>query len=424
MITGTPLMILCLIVFIFLIWLGSSKGRIIGIYAIAAATILVYLAGMKVNSIFSGFDIKLFLRLFGISLLCNVTRQSGTAAIVAQKLTNLGSGAAIKVFPFILFALTWVCTLFGMGVSTVFVVIAITIAKESNQPVIRVILPVLLGLNSATLSELSTHGAVLLSKSEELGLVQNNYNCVGDMTIVAFIILVVVYIVGKWYKVEAAGIGEQKEQLKMQKKNWFNAAGLLLMVALAVIFKFDIGLISTVIAVILMLLGCAEEKAVFAKLPWTTMIMVGGMGMMVAMAKEAGLIDAGVALISKLESPIIVKPLLVLMAGLLSMVSSAQGVVIPSLSELAPGLAETLGVDAVELLYGVCGGAVITSFSPLSTMGGFTMATYMSGIDSSDSEAERAKLFRQLLLTTFLLLLVFMVATALGVFKIRFFAVQ
>ena len=168
MITGTPLMILCLVVFIFLIWLGASKGRIIGIYAIAAATILVYLAGMKTNAIFSGFDIKLFLRLFGISLLCNVTRQSGTATIVSQKLTNLGSGAAIKVFPFILFALTWVCTLFGMGVSTVFVVIALTIAKESNQPIIRVILPVLLGLNSATLGELSVHGAVLRSKSEKL----------------------------------------------------------------------------------------------------------------------------------------------------------------------------------------------------------------------------------------------------------------
>ena len=56
--------------------------------------------------------------------------------------------------------------------------------------------------------------------------------------------------------------------------------------------KVDVGLVAIVFAVIALLLKLAPQKEALAKIPWNTIVMIAGAGMLIAVAVEAGTIDA------------------------------------------------------------------------------------------------------------------------------------
>ena len=56
--------------------------------------------------------------------------------------------------------------------------------------------------------------------------------------------------------------------------------------------KVDVGLVAMCFTVIALLLKLAPQKEVIAKVPWNTIIMIAGAGMLIAVAVQAGTIDA------------------------------------------------------------------------------------------------------------------------------------
>ena len=55
--------------------------------------------------------------------------------------------------------------------------------------------------------------------------------------------------------------------------------------------KIDVGLVAIIFSVIALLLKLAPQKEVIAKIPWNTIIMICGVGMLIGVAIEAGTID-------------------------------------------------------------------------------------------------------------------------------------
>lgn len=53
-----------------------------------------------------------------------------------------------------------------------------------------------------------------------------------------------------------------------------------------------LGLVAMCFTVIALLLKLAPQKEVIAKVPWNTIIMIAGAGMLIAVAVQAGTIDA------------------------------------------------------------------------------------------------------------------------------------
>ena len=56
--------------------------------------------------------------------------------------------------------------------------------------------------------------------------------------------------------------------------------------------KIDVGLVAVCFAVLALLFDLAPQKEVIARVPWNTILMIAGAGMLIAVAVEAGTINA------------------------------------------------------------------------------------------------------------------------------------
>ena len=95
------------------------------------------------------------------------------------------------------------------------------------------------------------------------------------------------------------------------------------MIVASAFFKRNVGLISFAVAVVLLLLNVADEKVVIKGVPWSTLLMVTGIGMLMNIVSDVG----GVALMSNGLASIMTPKTAVAIqgfsAGILSWFSSA-----------------------------------------------------------------------------------------------------
>lgn len=155
--------------------------------------------------------------------------------------------------------------------------------------------------------------------------------------------------------------------------------------------KVDVGLVAIIFAVIALLMKLAPQKEAIAKIPWNTIIMIAGAGMLIAVAVKAGTIKMLSAWVgANVPTPLI--PLAFsIIAAIMSFFSSTTGVVAPALFPLIPGLAESTGLSAGALFACTVLGAQSSAISPFSSGGSLILG-------STPKEEDRTTLFNKLLL--------------------------
>ncbi|KXF78136.1 C4-dicarboxylate ABC transporter [Paramesorhizobium deserti] len=154
--------------------------------------------------------------------------------------------------------------------------------------------------------------------------------------------------------------------------------------------KIDIGLIAGVFSVIALFLKLGDEKKAIASLPWATLIMICGMGMLISVAIKAGTIDQLSHWIGGNIPALLVPIILGVVAGIMSLFASTLGVVTPALFPAVPALASTLSIDPMLMFVAIVLGSQATSISPFSSGGSLILG--------SAPDETRASLFPQLLL--------------------------
>ena len=158
----------------------------------------------------------------------------------------------------------------------------------------------------------------------------------------------------------------------------------------AISSKVDVGLVAICFTVIALLMNLAPQKEVIARVPWNTIIMIAGAGMLIAVAVEAGTIEALSAWIGS-NVPVALVPIAFsLVAAFMSFFSSTTGVVTPALFPLIPALAQSTGLDATVLFACTVLGAQSSAISPFSSGGSLILG-------SCGKEEERNSLFNRLL---------------------------
>ena len=155
--------------------------------------------------------------------------------------------------------------------------------------------------------------------------------------------------------------------------------------------QVDIGLIASVFSVIALLMKLGDERKAIASLPWGTIIMICGVGMLISVAIEAGTIDLLGSWIGTNIPPILIPVAFGIAAAFMSLFASTLGVVTPALFPLVPSLATTLSIDPMIIFIAIVVGAQATSISPFSSGGSLLLG-------SCTEEKTRATLFSQLLL--------------------------
>ncbi|MCY1413339.1 hypothetical protein D9M71_287680 [compost metagenome] len=155
--------------------------------------------------------------------------------------------------------------------------------------------------------------------------------------------------------------------------------------------KVDIGLIASVFSVIALLLRLGDERKAIASLPWGTLIMICGVGMLISVAIKVGTIDALASWIGGNIPALLVPVVFCVVAALMSLFASTLGVVTPALFPMVPTLSSALSIDPMVMFVAIVVGAQATSVSPFSSGGSLLLG-------SCPDEQRRTELLPQLLL--------------------------
>ena len=154
--------------------------------------------------------------------------------------------------------------------------------------------------------------------------------------------------------------------------------------------KIDVGLVAFIFTVIALLLKLAPQKDIIAKVPWNTILMIAGAGMLIGVAVKAGTIEAVSHWIGDNVPTFLVPIAFSLIGAFMSFFSSTTGVVCPALFPLIPGIAAATGLNPITLFACTILGAQSSAISPFSSGGSLILGSY-------GNDEERNKLFNRLL---------------------------
>lgn len=380
-------------VIILAFWLKTNTGLV----AIAAALILARIAGISDKALLGMFDSKMFIMLLGVMYIFCIAQENGTLSLLAKKILWLCNGKT-KLFPMILFLLSAVLSAIGPGLISVTALMAalvVALAKETNVHPIKLLPFATLGAFAGGLSPITPSGIVAIEKAAAVGITGLELPLMLKMALTCLLFSVgLFFLFGcyKWKRVAQSG----EKPAAFSWKQWMTLLGILATALLTVLLDINVGLVGISVSVVLTMLGCANETAALKKLPWGTIIMITGVGILISVVTELGGIELLTQGLSKLMNRNTANPIITVLAGVMSWFSSASGVVMPTLIPTVPGLTESLdGVSQLGLTVGLCVGAHMAALSPLSSCGGLMLAAYSGseGVEKKDTDKMFVKLF-------------------------------
>ena len=174
--------------------------------------------------------------------------------------------------------------------------------------------------------------------------------------------------------------------------------------------KLDISLVCMVLATIAAILHLGDDKVVVTRhIPWNTLMMLGGVSMLVGVAAEGGAVDMIGSWIGSNVSTALLVPMFVLLAAFMSVFSPGASVVTPTLFVLVPAVAASTDVNYFALYAGIAIGANASAVSPFSGGGSLTLAN----IKQDDI---REKMFLPLIVAAVCLSVVAAILGAIGLY--------
>lgn len=410
--------VVSLIVLVIVVAIGFIKKVNIGFLSIGAAVLLGMAGGMSSKEIVAGFDTSLFVTLVGVTFLFGMASINGTLELISKKIIAL-VGRRTFLIPILMFFLSAGISALGPGhiaAGILMTTFAVYLALEMKINPFATALYAKLGANAGCASPLSLTGVLAKGLSEPLGYSGFGVHLFATTLISGFVFTLVVYVIYKGYKVTAENPMKLSELPKFNKKQLFTILVMAVLVILCIGFQMDVGTLAFVVAAILVLTGCVDEKKGIKNIPWGTLLMITGVGVLVNVMDTLG----GISLISDFLMSVMTKatavPIMAATSGILSWVSSTTGVVMPTLYPVAAEIASNIGANYVELISAITATSFAAAISPLSTGGAIILSSYSAAKELEIEEQNR--LFKTLFLLSVANVAINVVLAALGVFSL------
>lgn len=380
-----------LIILVITIVIGFVKKINMGVLALGFSFILGYLGKISASSIIKGFNSSLFLMLVGVSILFGIAQHNGTLNLIVKKLIRL-SGKRAWLIPILMYFVIYFIAFLGAGTITGFALAAlfgIPMAKELDADPFLLTTMGQLGSIGGGIVPWAPTGIIGLELAKNANITGNLANTMVLNTFLATAFgAIISYIFLKGYKLKAKELNS--EVLKFNKNPKITLVGILCMVIGVAVFKMNIGLLSIFISIILILLKVGTEKEALGSVPWNTILLISGMGILMSLIVKLGGIKLLADILSLFMNEKTVAGILALSSGILSLFSSTSGVVMPTMIPTIPLIVETLGIAGVVpsalLLSAVINGSSPSGMSPLSTGGAFVMATLSENYELTSEE--------------------------------------
>ena len=382
-------------------------------------------AGTPASKVMNAFPLSLFMILVGVTFLFGMAQTNGTM----EKLTAYSIRACKgnnALVPIIIYILATFITTIGPGNiagCALMAPVAMAIASKVKMPAFLMTLLVVGACNGAAFSPFAPTGIIsngIIAKcAPELGIPADYLNTLAwkihfNSTIAqGFVNIGGFFVMGglKWIR-EQKGAALDIDELA-PKPEPFNAAQTttLLLVAILIILVVvpglpgvkgtlpktitnmlsNVGSISFVLSIVLMLTGYGDSKAAVKVMPWSVIMMVCGVSVLIDVMDKAGGLNFLVEVMASVAGPTTICFWTAFVPAVISAYSSSSGVVMPMFLPMTPGLVELTGGDPIAIISAIDVGSHLVDTSPLSTLGALCIA-------SAGEEEDKGVLFRKLLI--------------------------
>ena len=398
---------------------GFIKKVNIGFLAIGAAFILGTWGGLTAKNITAGFSSSMFVTLVGVTFLFGMASQNGTLDLFSKKIVAL-VGNKTYLIPILMFVLSAFISAIGPGhiaAGILMTTFAVYLAFELDINPMATALYAKLGANAGCASTLSMTGILAKNLSEPLGYSGFGLHLFLTTLLSGFVFTCIIYIMYKGYKVKADNPLKLSDLPKFNREQRLTMIAIVVMVIFCIGFKFDTGLFAFVAASVLIFLGCADEKKAIKAIPWGTLMMICGVGVLVNVIDKLGGIQLISDTLAKFMTAKTAAPIMAATSGVLSWVSSTTAVTMPTLFPISAEICQRFAdVSYVELISAVTATSFAAAISPLSTGGAIIMSSYSAAKETTTEEMNT--MFRTLFLLSVLNVLVNVLMAALGVFNL------
>ena len=359
----------------------------VGILAISLAWIVgVYVGGMPLNDVIGGFPVSLFLTLAGVTLLFSQAQLNRTLDRIAHRAVRLcrGNTGLIPVMFFLL-----ACTLASLGpgnISTAALLgpMAMAVAGRAAIPAFLMIIMVGNGAQSGALSPFAPTGVIVNGLMNKIGLPGHEwFTYWTNLAAHAAVAFGGYALFGglKLFQSSAVTTIEHKpEEVEFDRNNIITMVVIGALLIGVLFFKVNVGMGAFAGAVILAVAGAADHKESVKKMPWSVIVMMSGVTVLIALMEKTGGLDLFTSALARLATPGTITGVIAFVTGLISVYSSTSGVVLPAFLPTIPGLIERLGGgDPLAIAASMNIGAHLVDLSPLSTTGALCIAAVASG---------------------------------------------
>ena len=368
-----------------------------GLMGIAFAFLIGhFLAGMSAKDIMAGFPLQLFLRLVGVSLMFFMAKTNGTMDLIAALIERVSRGKN-RLVPIFFFFANAILTALGPGplpANSIMIPMAMAVAKRERISDLLMGAITASGALFGTLFPLSSTGIVASTLAAGVG-VTNYWPIFMGLTLAALLEGAILYFLLGGFRLENHPAG-QREKIEVTREQTVTVAVILLFVVCVLVLKIELFLAAFTAAALLAVLGVVRQNEAFQAVPWGTFIMISGINMLITVIDFVGGIDMLSDALSSVMTPLTAAPIMAVIGGLLSLISSAVGVVMPTLIPTTVEIAAQVGgVSVSALISAIIVGSHLSAYSPMSGMGGLIMA-------NANEETNKSRLFTQQILISVL----------------------
>nr|WP_312973125.1 SLC13 family permease [Pseudomonas sp.] len=410
------IIVVAAIVVVVAVALGYKTKINIGLFAIAFAYLIgCFGMGLSPSDVIGMWPLKIFFIIFSVCLFYSFATVNGTLEKLAEHLIY-HCRKMPQLLPFAVFFTATLIAAMGAGYYTVLAFMApitLLLCQRTGMGLIVGGMAVNYGALSGANFMSSQSGIIFRGLMTNAGISDNDafINAFGIFVSTLIIPLVVISVFafltreGRAMKTAMFDASEPTALNREQKITlWLTLAMMAIVLAAPIAHialpdngtitfinaKMDIGLIASIFSVIALLLKLGDERKAMASVPWGTLIMICGVGMLISVAIKAGTIDVLASWIGGSIPPLLVPVVFGVVAAFMSLFSSTLGVVTPALFPMVLPISQSLGLEPMVLFVAIVVGAQATSISPFSSGGSLILG-------SCTSEQSRTLLFPQLL---------------------------
>ena len=381
--------LLSLVLLLVAILLGFFRRMNTGLLAIGFALVLGRMNGIPDKEIISGFNYTLFMILLGVTYLFSLAQLNGSLELLAKKVVAL-AGKHTFMIPIVIYVFSVVLSAIGPGtVPTMAIMMVFSMALAAEIGINPAMLSALtvLGASGGGVSPLAATGIIGINLCAGFGLTGIEKPFLMNGILSSTVYAIIVYVMLGGYKLHSDKVMSLDDIPAFNRNQIITLAGIAVMVFLVLVLKVNVGLTGFAVAMVLSFLRVADEGEAIKRIPWGTLLLITGVGVLMHIIIMLGGIKLLSEKLAQIMTPGTSVTIMGITSGIMSWFSSTSGVVMPTLIPTIPDILARLGVGGPALELEMATAITMISntagISPLSTGGALALAAYTSAANAS-----------------------------------------